>query len=326
MFPSLRMASLLLAITLFPPAWATDRNLNVSGLWLDAERAAQGLMVEQIDPPEGAPDGGDTRVVVSWFTWAPASDPEPGPRWLYGIGRRDGATVVVDPVMIARSGAFPDELSSAPPDLENWGRLEIQFRGERLRAVGATLRYEGPEPWGDGERQLNQITASGYGIDYGTVLDPPLPNIGAATGNYSSPPHPGQGWVLNPFAREDASGATPRIRVEALLIWYTYDGNGRPTWLFGLAPDLVVDPTFELQFAVDGGTFEGGTPRLAPWGEARLFGAGPPTGFQVSCNAQAIQWTPTAAAFGEGSLLLRQITGAYLWNMGLGFCFGTGPQ
>jgi hypothetical protein len=254
MSPSLRMASLLLAITVFPPAWATDRNLNVSGLWLDAERAAQGLMIEQIDQPGGA------RVVVSWFTWAPASDPEPGPRWLYGIGRRDGATVVVDPVMIARRGTFPIELPDTAPQLDEWGRLEIEFSGD-LTPDGAVLRYEGPSGWGVGERELFQITASGYGIPYNVVLDPPIANIGEASGNYSSPTHPGQGWVLNQHVRSEPSTPT---RIEAVLIWYTFDAEGRPVWLYGLAADMGLDPSFEMNRAVDSGTFEGGEPRLEP--------------------------------------------------------------
>lgn len=319
MSPSLRIAGVLLAITVFVPASATDRHLNVSGLWLDAERAAQGLMIEQIDPPEGAPDGGDTRVIVSWFTWAPAADPEPGPRWLFGIGRREGATVVVDPVMIARRGTFPIEPPDAAPQLEDWGRAVIEFSGD-VTPDGAVLRYEGPPAWGTGERALKQITVSAFGIPYGVIFSPPVPNIGEASGNYSSPEHPGQGWVLNQFARSDP---LPRTRVEALLVWYTYDAEGRPTWLYGLAPDMEADPEFAMHRAVDGGTFEGGEPRLEPWGDARLFGAGPPVGFQLSCSAKRIQWDSTLPFFGDGTLTLRQVTRAYRWSTTGTFCFST---
>lgn len=320
--PRLAIALLLAAFANRAEALGADL-INISGLWLDAERGAQGLMVEQLDPPEGAPDGGEARVVVSWFTWAPASDPEPGPRWLFGVGRREGATVIVDPVTIARRGTFPIDAPVASPELDDWGRLEIEFIGD-LAPEGAVLRFEGPPAWGDGERDLYQITASGYGIDYGTSLSPPLPNIGTASGNYSSPAHPGQGWVLNQYARPaTAADGSPRRRVEGLLIWYTYDADGRPVWVFGLASDMESDSNFVMQQAVAGGTFEGGEPQLEAWGGVRLFGAGPPGGFQVSCNAQDIAWDSTRPGFGESGLALHQITRAYLWNMSSSFCFST---
>jgi hypothetical protein len=305
-------------VAMLAPVAAADRHVNVSGLWLDSERPTQGVLIEQID----SPDRSEARVIVSWFTWAPASDPDPGPRWLFGVGRRTGSTVVVDPLVIAHGGTFPIGVPVMAPQLDDWGRLEIEFSGA-FTPEAAQLRFEGPPEWGAGERALSQITASGYGIYYGLIIDPPLRNIGAASGNYSSPEHPGQGWALNQFARTGtATDGTPRVVVVGLLIWYTYDAQGRPLWLFGLSDDMESNPRFALQRPASGGTFEGGEPHLEPWGEAVLFGAGPPPGgFQVSCDASRIAWSSIQPGFGAAMLSLNQITRAYPWNMGPGFCF-----
>jgi hypothetical protein len=283
-----------------------DDFTNVSGVWIDADRAAQGVMIEQLDAPRI--DGTPVRVGVSWFTWAPAADAAPGPRWLFGVGLRDGDTIIVDPLMIALRGRFPGDLAAPAAELQVWGRLEIVIEAAGSSADHrASLNYQGPPGWGSGERDYRRLTNANSGLDFGLIFDPPIWPYSrfAAGGTYSHAPTPGQGWILNNYPRDDASVEDGSgFRTEAALIWYTYDALGAPTWLFGLDDDLWGPglPRFALQQAKRGGTFEGGTPVLEAWGTAIVRGpGGPPQGINCGFISQ-VRWEPTVGAIGEVSV------------------------
>jgi hypothetical protein len=305
-----------LAATSTAARCAVDDFTNVGGMWLDTDRAAQGVMLEQIDDPlAGAPDGGKARVGVSWYTWAPAFDPQPGARWLFGIGRRDGDTIAIDSIQIAKSGSFPS-LPVVAASIERWGRATLVFERDTAGATPtATLSFEGPPAWGSGERRLRLITPSGHGIDYGLQFSPPLAPF-MPIGTYSHPPYVGQGWVLNQYAR-----STPAFRVETTLLWYSYDAHGRPMWMFGIDADLSDGVKFQMQQAVDGGSFEGGTPRLEPWGEVEVWGNGPPPALSSSCIAYWAFWESTRAGYGEGSVSMRRVTRPFEPYVGGDLCF-----
>jgi hypothetical protein len=289
-------------------AWL-DAHRNLSGLWLDADRANQGLMIEQIDSPDGAPDGGAPRVVVSWFTWAPASDGRPGARWLFGIGRRDGLRIVVDPMQIAINGNFPRQVVGAPVQrtFEDWGVLVITA-GLGNDAPQATLTYEGPAAWGQGERELRQLTVADHGFPYNIAFSPPAPNIFMPSGTYSNSHEVGQGWILNMYGRPEPHGSGPTTtRVESILLWYTFDDLRQPAWMVGLDPDIRDGTEFSMQIASRGGTFEGGVPELRPWGTVKLRGNGPPPHLSASCIVRGVTWAPSQVAYENGDLDVGRI-------------------
>jgi hypothetical protein len=285
-----------------------DDFTNVSGVWLDSNRAAQGLMIEQLDAPGGAGDGGKSRVGVTWFTWAPAADANPGPRWMFGIGRRDGNTIVVDPVLIPTQGYYPYEPGEVAAEFSNWGRIEIEFSA---RAPGsqntAVLTYAGPSGWGSGSRDIWQITVANTGIDYDLALSPPIwePDFLSA-GTYSDPASPGQGWILNNYWRTG-------LRVESALLWFTYDVYNRPSWLIGFDRDFADGiPKFEMQFAAGGGTFEGGAPELRPYGSSVFIqgSGGPPGG--VNCGEpRSVGWGPVESTFPTSQRSIARLTRTY---------------
>jgi hypothetical protein len=297
-----RVLGIGLAVLSAGPSHAApvDASTNVSGLWLDANRAAQGLMLEQLDPPSGADDGGLPRVAVSWYTWAPASDAAPGPRWLFGIGRRAGSRIEVE-LKLARSGNSPVATPGAPAQFDDWGVAEIRFDEWSYEAQNvATVEFTGPVGWGTGARAIKQLTAVNTGIPYDIILDPPYEGLYSPAGTYSDPERVGQGWILNQYGRaaqtEDGEGYW---RVESLFIWFTYDAQGRPSWSVGLDSDLHDEEvTIAMLRAASGGTFEGGTPQLEPWGEAYVFGSGGPP-FGINCGeVTRIGWRPSV---GEGA-------------------------
>jgi hypothetical protein len=295
---------------------------NFSGMWLDADRPAQGLMLEQWDEAWVAPDGGPPRVGVSWFTWAPAGDPAPGPRWLFGIGRRTGTSIVVDPMILAVQGQFPRAPNTPPAHIEPWGPLTLRFEIDHSGAVAGSVDFKGPDGWGNGVRRLKQITAVNYGFNNLCVaFSPPPRNLFAPAGTYSAPAHVGQGWVLNQYARPDAT-APFRYRVESALIGYTYDGSRRPAWMFGIDADAADGARFTMQRAISGGTFEGGEPLLQPWGEIRLARGHPAPVRRGDCVVETLSWsTDDAGAFGSGSLVLGQLTRPYDHSVGSVHCY-----
>lgn len=279
------VSTLALAIPSRPTRAApVDDFTNLSGLWLDAERAAQGLMLEQIDPPSGAPDGGQPRVIVSWYTWAPAEDPDPGPRWLFGIGRREGHRIQVQ-LNIAVAGNSPFETQESPSQLEDWGFAEIRIPewSSGTRNFGV-IDFSGPHGWGQDVRAIAQLTTANAGKSYDIDETEAEKSWFQPAGTYSDPTQIGQGWVLNLYGRAPAHPDSGMPRVEAILLWFTYDANGKPSWLVGLDSDLYqAGPTFAMLRAASGGTFEGGEPLLDPADELLLAGPGGPPGI-INCG------------------------------------------
>jgi hypothetical protein len=284
--PILLFASALALAIPSRPARAApvDDFTNLSGLWLDAERAAQGLMLEQIDPPTGAPDGGLPRVIVSWYTWAPAADPDPGPRWLFGVGRREGHRIQVE-LQIAVAGNSPFEAQDAPAQLAEWGFAEIRVSdwSTDTRNTGV-IEFAGPVGWGEGERQLAQLTANGSGLDYDVLLDESRYSDLLAGGTYSDPTQVGQGWILNMYRRHVTNDDGEQVPdVQSILLWFTYDAEGRPSWLVGLDASRYDDQFHTMLRASAGGTFEGGSPTLVPVEAIFLQAQGGPP-LQIGCG------------------------------------------
>lgn len=306
--PLLLFASLLpLAISSLPTnAAPVDDFTNVSGLWLDADRAAQGLMLEQIDPPTGAPDGGLPRVIVSWYTWAPAADPDPGPRWLFGVGRREGHRIQVE-LQIAVAGNSPFDAQEVPAQLADRGFAEISIPewNSGTRNLGV-IDFSGPPGWGQDVRAIAQLTTANAGKSYDIDETEAEKSRFQPAGTYSDPAQVGQGWVLNLYGRAPAHPDTGMPRVEAILLWFTYDADGKPSWLVGLDSDLYqAGPTFAMLRAASGGTFEGGAPVLDPADELLLAGPGGPPGI-INCGEVSRVVALSPAGPGDNTLFAVQ--------------------
>lgn len=204
-------ASLDAAFNPRPLVQAGEDSARIAGLWFTPGRSGEGLFLE----PQ--PDG---RVIVSWYTFP--REGEPGEQlWLFGEGRITGNGLQTDYLIRTSGGAFGGAFDPRAVQRLSYGTLRVVFEG-----ANATMRYDGPA--GSFTRPLARL--SGYGAP--DALSPD----GRIDGGYYDPQHPGEGLFLHTMRRPD--GGT-----RAFLVWYTYDANGDPAWLFADGGfDLAIDP------------------------------------------------------------------------------------
>ncbi|HET7845485.1 MAG TPA: hypothetical protein VFL14_15110, partial [Xanthomonadales bacterium] len=194
-----------------PLVRAGEDSARIAGLWFTPGRSGEGLFLE----PQ--PDG---RVIVSWYTFP--REGEPGEQlWLFGEGRITGNGLQTDYLIRTSGGAFGGTFDPRAVQQLSYGTVRIVFEGD-----GATLRYDGPA--GSFTRPLARL--SNYAPPSASSL------AGRVDGGYFDPQHPGEGLFLHSMPQ--ANGG-----VRVFLVWYTYDANGNPAWLFAEGGyDTAIDP------------------------------------------------------------------------------------
>lgn len=269
---------------------------NYGGLWWDRARPAQGFIIEELDRPIGSGSGEPQHLAVSWYTWAPRLDADPGPRWLHGVGQVHGHLVGVDLVEV-RGGRFGALLDPANIRYVPWGRVELDFRGER-----ALARYAGPAAYGNGELHLQRLTKAGSGHGQGIAFSPPPIGDVTRAGTYYDPRHPAGGWVLNQYLQKDSDA------VGSLLLWFTWDSNGRPIWLYGIDPNDRDGLSFRMHWAIGGGRFEPGYAladvNLLEWGDVWL----PSSACGPERRVTQVDWRADTHGFGDGHVPVARLT------------------
>lgn len=113
---------------------------------------------------------------------------------------------------------------------------------------------------------------------------------GDFSGTWFDPAQPGHGVMI-----EVQDGA------RATVAWYTFDTDGTPMWLVGLA--TVDGPTLHAPLSrISGGVFppdfDPDAIEVAPWGEATLEFSG--------CNAGTMEWMPVVDNVEPGSMPLQR--------------------
>jgi hypothetical protein len=261
------------------------------GLWTSPDFPSDGLMIEELDTPLGSLPNGEQRYTVYWYTWAPAGDAKAGPRWIVGTGRSHESTIYVDDLIEVAGGRFATLLDPQALRVNGWGSLVFAL-GERP----GILRYRGPPAWGSGERRLHQSVKAGTGAPP-DLADAPFATLDFnASGTYYDPAHPGQGWVLG---QHEAGG-----KIASLLVWYTHDIAGKPSWLYGVDANAADGLSFAMTRAVQGGTFETGVapafPFHQPWGTVTLT--------RDECDITTVAWQSNVAGYGSGVVPVARLT------------------
>jgi hypothetical protein len=274
------------------------------GLWSDPARPAQGVFLEMLDDLPGHWQDGEQRVAMAWYTWAPASDPEPGPRWLYGVGHLVNDAMYFDDVVEIDGGRFGAAFDLADVRHLPWGA--VQIARSRDGVDGATLRYQGPPGWGEGQLDLGLLYASGLNwVDCAPLCLDPAPPVRdfSRAGTYFDVARPAGGWIL-------AQGHPPEAfsrRAHSFLMWFTWDEQGRPAWLFGTDGDDTDGLRMALKQSVSGGRFEAGYSlddvQFADWGTITLR-----SGDCQARSLESIDWTTDRPGFTFGDVAVMRLT------------------
>jgi hypothetical protein len=244
-----------------------------SGGWFDPARSGEGFLLENID---------GERAQVYWFTY----DEHGAQRWLSGLGEIQGNRIRFPQLFVTRGGRFGPAFDPALIEREVVAAGEFWFGG----CDQGWFDYEGLG--GRGRFQLVR-TGRPMGVDCapppGAIADPRA----GQGGSWYDPSHSGEGFVLQWLGNG-----------EMLLMWFSYDPDGRQYWMVGtgrLEGDEVV---FRDLHATRGGVFGPGfDPARVErffWGDLRL---------RLGCQRGEAHYDSVLPGFGAGSFDLHRLTG-----------------
>ena len=260
-------------------------NPGVSGSWFDPARSGEGIILQVL------PDG---RAFAVWFTF-PAAGEADGAAWLLAAeGVREANTLRFTDVLQPRGARFGEAFDPAAVDYAHWGSLTLSFDG-----CGAmTASWEGPPAYGSGSRAMQRLsvideidcagtrrlTASGARAAEG---------LRARSGAWFVGERPGEGWLV-----EDLADG------QSLVYWFTFDEQGRQTWLVGPGRrdqgGIVVEQLLQGSGTRFGDGFDAGAVDLAPWGSLSIDFS--------SCSGGTLSYESSLPGFGSGTRSLHRLT------------------
>lgn len=272
-----------------PDQGGTDRTLQVktgpesdrttlavgsghTAMWFNPERDGEGWMLEILP---------DERALAYWFTF----DAQGRPRWLIGQGQIEGNRIEF-PELIAASGArFGTAFDPDDVELETVGSARMIFDG----CESGWYEYEAYDHHRTVDFQALTST-------WNTICGPmPITVEERATlsGSWYDPAQWGQGLTVQWLSSESM-----------LLVWFTYDAEGRPYWIIGQSEAGSTDPiVFPTLLTVHGPVFgDGFDPEDAEktvWGRAEL---------SLQCRSGVFEYKPELDGFENGVLPLERLT------------------
>lgn len=287
--PTYQIAALDTRIRARPPA--EDRvNADHSGAWFDPAFNGEGWIVEVL------PGGRD--ATVTWYTY-PESGSQDQQAWIVGLGRINADGIHVADAYRYRGARFGAEFDPAQVQGERWGELTLAFQrcGADQGPYGeGLLRYRSHGGL-VGERQLHQLTVNARTPSHCLVfIQPPQasPESKYSGSWYRGPAAPGEGIQF----QVDDQG-------RGVLVWYSFDPQGRPAWMIGAAEQEVSPGLWRFSMQRPRGTGFGD--QLNPdqvqrpvWGSVELRFNG--------CNQASLSWTPTESGWSAGQQNLVRLT------------------
>lgn len=262
-----------------------------SGSWFDPGHNGEGMFVEML------PDG--EHATVTWYTYPPAgSSDQQG--WVVGRGRIGADGIHVADAYQYRGARFGEDFRSADLIATRWGEFTLAFEGcgdysNEPLAMGR-LRFKGPPGYGSGDRPLRQLTLNAEASDHCLHILPP-------------PPHPQSGFTGAWFRGPEAAGEGIQFQLGqdglAVLVWYSYDPQGRPAWMIGTSREPAPDNTWRFTLtrprgSVFGEGFDSAAIDYPEWGRAELH-------FE-DCDHARLSWTASESGWPSGSLALLRLT------------------
>lgn len=243
-----------------------------TAMWFNPDRNGEGWMLEILP---------DDRALAYWFTF----DDEGRPSWLIGNGKIEGNRIEF-PELLAGSGArFGSAFDPGDVELETVGSARMIFTD----CDSGWYEYEARDHHRTVDFQALTST-------WGTICGPmpiTVDDRARLSGSWYDPEQSGQGLTLQ-WTSADSM----------LLVWFTYDAEGRPYWVIGQSEAGSTDPiVFPELLTVRGPVFgDGFDPEDADqlvWGQAEL---------NLDCQQGLFEFESELDGFEDGSLPLERLT------------------
>ncbi len=251
-----------------------------SAHWYSPDRSGEGVVLEILP--------GD-RAQMYWFTY----DEHGQQRWLLGTGdivtSGDEVTAVFTELLVTHGGRFGPGFDPGDVVMAVVGQAEIGFVG----CDEAVFSYHA---FGQEETLSLSRLSRTMGVDcagpiHGRTMFP-VTDDGSLSGSWYDPEYSGQGFALQWLDRD-----------EAILTWYTYDGEGQQRWFIGDGrrdgDQIVFDNLMTSQDGQFGPDFDPEAVELLPWGSLTM---------NLACDEGEMSWTSPLPGFGEGSMELSRLT------------------
>ena len=252
------------------PAVLPSVDHRFNGTWFDAGHNGEGFIVEVLE---------DASALVYWFTY----HPDGSQRWMLGTGEIDQNTIRINNLVDAHGGRFGANFDPDDVVLKNVGALSISF----LDCSSALVNYNVDS---NGANQDTSRLTHVYGRGCEDVTaSPPANDI---SGSWYDPSHNGEGFIVEQLNDDSA-----------LVFWFTYDENGRQSWMFNtgeidngkISIAQLVQPTGG-QF---GRSFRPESVSNHSWGGLTL---------DLDCNGGTASYTTTSEGYSSGSQSLVRLT------------------
>ena len=194
----------LLAFFALSSAMAGDVGFVVgagtSGAFFDETHEGEGFVVEVFE---------DGTALVYWFSYTSTGEQ----RWFFGVGRIEEDRVIVDELLTSAGGGFGDDFDPDSVEFATAGSVTLTFSA--CDTGRADFLIDGVA----GEQILTRLTGiTGLGCN-GSSADMPA----GYSGSFADPRFNGQGFIVQVLTDN-----------QALVLWFTYDPEGRQAWFFGV--------------------------------------------------------------------------------------------
>ena len=219
-----------------------------SGAWFDPTHDGEGYFLQVLS---------ETQAVVFWFTY----DKNGNQFWMVGVGNIVGSKIIFPDLQSPHGGKFGPDFDPDDVEYPTWGTLELDFSS----CDSGVATYAGPAEFGSGTLNLKRLTTL-WGIDCdGNQSSPSTNGSGflnvGFSGSWFDPSHNGEGFVV-----EILNETT------ALVIWFTYDRSGNPTWLLNTGvidgATIIINNLEITSGGVFGPGFDPDKVVREPWGTA----------------------------------------------------------
>lgn len=248
----------------------------VSGTYFDTTRNGEGFSIENI---------GNNQAFVAMFSYGVNG----GLLWFFGLGDIVGNSVVIDDFQQTAGGVFGPAFNAGNVVRSRVGGASFVFPNCAAETGPGQFAFQAA-PGTAFEDLLSKATRLTY-----VVPCTGAPNVDAGrSGSFFAPTRDGEGIFVQ---------VLPNGR--ALIIWYTYDPQGRQFWTISSDANvsgntITASMLYPSQTTRFGSNFNQSQVQLSPWGTVTLVYSG--------CNALSFSYSSTVAGFGSGQYNYQRLT------------------